>query len=131
MPLGRRFRALKLWFLLRYHGLEGLRTVIRNHVRWSQGLAERLRSEPGFEIVTEPVLSLFSFRHTGGADCDAHNIALVNAINEDGRIYLTQTRVDGAIAIRFQAGSFEMTEGDIEIAFEAITEIARRLPKPD
>ncbi len=80
--------------------------------------------------MTEPVLSLFSFRHNGGADRDAHNIALVNAINEDGRIYLTQTRVDGAIAIRFQAGSFEMTEGDIEIAFEAITEIAGRLSKP-
>ena len=131
VPLGRRFRALKLWFLLRYHGLEGLRAVIRNHVRWSKGLAERLRKEPGFEIVTEPVLSLFSFRHTGGADRDAHNIALVNAINEDGRIYLTQTRVDGAIAIRFQAGSFEMTEADIDIAFEAITENARRLSKPD
>lgn len=131
VPLGRRFRALKLWFLLRYHGLEGLRTVIRNHVRWSQELAERLRKEPGFEIVTEPVLSLFSFRHSGGADRDAHNIALVNAINEDGRIYLTQTRVDGAIAIRFQAGSFEMTESDIEIAFAAITEIAGRLPMPD
>lgn len=131
VPLGRRFRALKLWFLLRYHGLEGLRAIIRNHVRWSQGLAERLRREPGFEIVTEPVLSLFSFRHTGGADRDVHNIALVNAINEDGRIYLTQTRVDGAIAIRFQAGSFEMTEADIDIAFEAITENARRLSKPD
>ena len=131
VPLGRRFRALKLWFLLRYHGLEGLRAVIRNHVRWSQGLAERLRREPGFEIVTEPVLSLFSCRHTSGGDRDAHNIALVNAINEDGRIYLTQTRVDGAIAIRFQAGSFEMTEADIEIAFEAITENARRLSKPD
>ncbi|MBL0372583.1 aspartate aminotransferase family protein [Rhizobium sp. KVB221] len=126
VPLGRRFRALKLWFLLRYHGLEGLRTMIRNHVAWSRGLAEKLAAEADFELVTEPVLSLFSFRHRGGSDPDAHNIALVNAINDDGRIYLTQTRVDGRIAIRFQAGQFEMTEADAETAFEVITEIARR-----
>lgn len=126
VPLGRRFRALKLWFLLRYHGLEGLRDVIRNHVAWSTELAERLAAEPDFEIASAPVLSLFSFRHRGGEDPDAHNIALVNAINDDGRIYLTQTRVDGRIAIRFQAGSFAMTRDDARTAFEVITEIARR-----
>ena len=126
VPLGRRFRALKLWFLLRYHGLTGLRMMIRNHVTWSERLAQRLSAEPDFEIVTQPVLSLFSFRHKGSADADQHNIALVNAINEDGRIYLTQTRVDGKIAIRFQAGQFEMTEADADTAFEVITEIARR-----
>jgi aromatic-L-amino-acid/L-tryptophan decarboxylase len=126
VSLGRRFRALKLWFLMRYYGLDGLKGVIRNHVAWAQALAERLRATPGFEIVTEPVLSLFSFRHMGGSDPDAHNIALVNAINDDGRIYLTQTRVDGAIAIRFQAGSFDMTEADAETAYQVITEIAAR-----
>ncbi|TIT12122.1 MAG: aspartate aminotransferase family protein, partial [Mesorhizobium sp.] len=79
------------------------------------------------EIVTEPMLSLFSFRHrTGpGANPDEHNLRLVNAINDDGRIYLTQTKVDGAIAIRFQAGQFEATAADVEAAF-VITEIARR-----
>ncbi|MDB5523133.1 MAG: amino acid decarboxylase [Rhizobium sp.] len=127
VPLGRRFRALKLWFLLRHHGLTGLRTMIRNHVAWSESLARKLEMEPGFEIVTQPMLSLFSFRHTGGADPDQHNIALVNAINDDGRIYLTQTRVNGKIAIRFQAGQFEMTEADAEMAFAVITEIARRM----
>lgn len=111
----RRFRALKLWFLLRYHGLEGLRTMIRNHVRWSVELAKRLAAEPDFEIVSQPVLSLFSFRHKNGGD--EHNIALVNAINDDGRIYLTQTRVDGKIAIRFQAGQFEMIRDDADTAF--------------
>ncbi len=125
VPLGRRFRALKLWFLLRYHGLEELRTMIRNHVAWSERLAMRLATEPDFEIVTRPVLSLFSFRHARGADLDAHNIALVNAINDDGRIYLTQTRVDGKIAIRFQAGQFDSTEADVDTAFDTITEIAR------
>ncbi|RVD68829.1 aspartate aminotransferase family protein, partial [Mesorhizobium sp. M4A.F.Ca.ET.029.04.2.1] len=129
VPLGRRFRALKLWFLLRAHGLEGLRAMIRNHVAWSEGLARRLAGEADFDIVTEPMLSLFSFRHKGGAgaDSDEHNLRLVNAINDDGRIYLTQTKVDGRVAIRFQAGQFEATADDIDAAFDVITEIARCL----
>ncbi|PSJ59895.1 pyridoxal phosphate-dependent decarboxylase family protein [Pseudaminobacter soli (ex Li et al. 2025)] len=129
VPLGRRFRALKLWFLLRAHGLEGLRQMIRNHVAWAEALAARLGEEPGFEIMTEPMLSLFSFRHapTGVADLDAHNQRLLNAINDDGRIYLTQTRVDGRFAIRFQAGQFEATEQDVRDAFAVITEIAALL----
>lgn len=130
VPLGRRFRALKLWFLLRAHGLEGLRAMIRNHVAWSEGLAARLAAVPGFEIVTAPMLSLFSFRHRPrdpSADVDAHNLALVGAINDDGRIYLTQTRIDGRVAIRFQAGQFDATPDDVDTAFAAITEVAASL----
>jgi aromatic-L-amino-acid decarboxylase len=128
VPLGRRFRALKLWFLLRAHGLENLRSMVRNHVRWSQALAERLSREPDFEIVTDPMLSLFSFRHRApaGKDADEHNLKLLNAINDDGRIYLTHTRVDGEVVIRFQVGQFDTTEGDVAAAFDIITEIARR-----
>lgn len=128
VPLGRRFRALKLWFLLRFHGLDGLKTMIRNHVGWSVKLCERLRSAENFEIVTEPAFSLFSFRHIGADDLDAHNLALVNAINDDGRIYLTQTRVSGQVAIRFQTGQFEMTENDVDTAFDVITQIAAKKP---
>lgn len=129
VPLGRRFRALKLWFLLRAHGLEGLRRMIRNHVQWSTSLAERIAAHPQFEMVTPPMLSLFSFRHRAptGVDGDEHNLRLVNAINDDGRIYLTQTRVDGHVAIRFQAGQFELEQRDVEVAYEAITSVAARL----
>jgi aromatic-L-amino-acid decarboxylase len=129
VPLGRRFRALKLWFLLRGHGLEGLRTMIRNHVRWSRALACRFAAEPGFSVVTEPILSLFSFRHDpgDGRDLDAHNLSLLTAINDDGRLYLTQTRVEGRIAIRFQAGSMEAREADLDLAFEVIRDLARQL----
>ncbi|TPI42216.1 aspartate aminotransferase family protein [Mesorhizobium sp. B3-1-6] len=128
VPLGRRFRALKLWFLLRAHGLEGLRNMIRKHVAWSEGLAARLAREADFELSSEPMLSLFSFRHRAapGIDADEHNLRLVDAINTDGRIYLTQTRVDGRVAIRFQAGQFEATAADVDAAFDVITEIARR-----
>jgi len=128
VPLGRRFRALKLWFLLRAYGLDGLRGMIRNHVSWSQALAERLRGTPGFEIVTEPVLSLFTFRAVrASVDPDALNLALVQAINDDGRIYLTQTRVNSALVIRFQAGQFDATEADVTTAYDVICEIAAKL----
>jgi aromatic-L-amino-acid/L-tryptophan decarboxylase len=128
VPLGRRFRALKIWFLLRAYGLEGLRTMIRNHVRWSEGLAKRLSSTPNFRIVTEPMLSLFSFRHEpkGATDLDAHNQSLINRINNDGRIYLTQTKVDGIFVIRFQAGSWDMAETDAKVAYDVIVELAEQ-----
>jgi aromatic-L-amino-acid decarboxylase len=129
VPLGRRFRALKLWFLLRAHGLEGLRQMIRNHVAWSGKLAERLRARSDFEIASEPMLSLFSFRHRtrAGKDADQHNLELVNRINDGGRIYLTQTRIDGRVAIRFQAGQFETEERDVDMAYDVIVETAAAL----
>ena len=132
VPLGRRFRALKIWFLIRAYGLDGLRQMIRNHVAWSQALAERLRGEPDFEIVTEPVLSLFSFRYRrDGIDPDTLNLALLTEINNDGRIYLTQTRVDGKLVIRFTAGSFNATEDDVKTAGDVIVEIARSMETPN
>ena len=123
IPLGRRFRALKLWFLIRTYGLDGLRDRIRNHVAWSQALCDRLRAEPEFEIVTDPILSLWTFR-VKGADNDATQ-ALVDKINDDGRIYITQTLIDGQKVIRFQAGQFDCRAEDFDTAFETITEIAR------
>lgn len=122
VPLGRRFRALKLWFLLRSYGLEALRTRLRNHVAWAEELAEKLRGNRRFEIVTEPTLSLFTFR-VAGTD-DQAQIDFVNRVNDDGRMYITQTKVDGAIAIRFQIGQFDVTKVDIDFAFDVMCEIA-------
>jgi aromatic-L-amino-acid decarboxylase len=129
IPLGRRFRALKLWFLIRAYGLEGLRARLRNHILWSGELHDRLAATAGFEIVTAPMWSLFTFRYApdGATDLDALNLELVNKINDDGRIYLTQTRVDGALVIRFQAGQFETREEDVRMAYDVITEIAGTL----
>jgi hypothetical protein len=103
--------------------------MIRNHVRWSQKLASRLAATSDFRVTTGAVLSLFSFRHEPKniADLDNYNLRLINAINDDGRIYLTQERVDGQFVIRFQAGSFEITEADAYEAFDVIVEIAQRL----
>lgn len=120
IPLGRRFRALKIWFLLRSYGLEGLRTRIRNHVKWAHELCEMLRGLDGFEIVTEPILSLFSFRCPGS---DADQQKLVDALNDDGRIYLTQGMFDGRKVIRFQVGQFDTTRDDVMMAHTVIKEI--------
>ena len=129
VPLGRRFRALKLWFVLRAYGLENLRQRLHNHITWSHLLHDRIAGTPGFEIVTPPMWSLFTFRLAprGAEDPDALNLALINAINDDGRIYLTQTRVDGKLVIRFQAGQFDTTEKDVMMAYDVITEIAAGL----
>ena len=109
VPLGRNFRALKLWFTLRAYGMEGLRARIRNHVAWANEACEALRAMPGVTITTEPRLSLFTFAL---AD-DAATEALLNRINDDGRIYLTQTRHQGRYVIRVQVGQFDCTRDDV------------------
>ena len=124
IPLGRRFRALKLWFLIRSYGLEGLRTRLRNHVVWAQELCERLRQTPGFFITSEPVLSLFSFRCEGD---DSMQQQLVDAINDDGRIYLTQSIWQDQKVIRFQVGQFDCTHEDVMLAHAVIKEVYARM----
>ena len=119
VPLGRRFRALKLWFVLRAYGLDGLRTRIRNHVTWAQTARDQLAALPGVTIVTEPRLSLFTF----ALQDDAETEALLARINDDGRIYLTQTRVDGRFAIRVQVGSFDCLEEDVMLIAKTVQEM--------
>lgn len=120
IPLGRRFRALKLWFLIRSYGLSGLRTRIRNHILWAGELCETLRALPGFEITTDPILSLFTFRCPGD---DAAQQRLVDALNDDGRIYLTQGMHQGRKVIRFQVGQFDTTRDDVLGAAATIKDV--------
>ncbi|SLN10481.1 pyridoxal phosphate-dependent decarboxylase family protein [Pseudooctadecabacter jejudonensis] len=120
IPLGRRFRALKLWFLIRSYGLEGLQTRIRNHVTWAEALCAAIRQIDGFEISTDPILSLFSFRCPGD---DAMQQRLVDAINDDGRIYLTQGAFEGRKIIRVQVGQFETTREDVMTVASVVQEV--------
>lgn len=120
IPLGRRFRALKLWFLIRSYGLEGLQTRIRNHVAWAAELCEAIRAMDGFEITTDPILSLFSFRCPGD---DAMQQRLVDAINDDGQVYLTQGAFQGRKIIRVQVGQFDTTRDDVMMVQVVIHDI--------
>ena len=119
VPLGRRFRALKLWFTLRAYGLEGLRARIRNHVAWALEACEALRAMPGVTITSEPRLSLFTF----ALEHDAATEALLTRINDDGRIYLTQTRHKGAYVIRVQVGQFDCTRDDVMMIPQVVAEL--------
>ena len=119
VPLGRRFRALKLWFTLRAYGLQGLRARIRNHVAWAAEVCETLRALPGVTITTEPALSLFTFALAS----DALTETLLQRVNDDGRIYLTQTRHDGAYVIRVQVGQFDCTREDVMMIATVVSEL--------
>jgi len=123
LPLGRRFRALKIWFLLRAEGLSGLRQRIRNHVAWARAARDAIAALPGFTITTEPILSLFTFT----LDDDTRTAALLDAVNRDGRIYLTQTTHQGRFVIRVVVGQFDTTEADAAMIAPVLAEIAAAL----
>ena len=129
IPLGRRFRALKLWFVIRSYGVEQLQTMIRRHIEWATELAALVEAHPEFELTTQPVLSLFTFRYAPGdrADLDRLNARLLERINDDGRIYLTQTQHEGRFVIRFQVGQTYTTREDVLLAWDVIQELAERI----
>lgn len=110
VPLGRRFRALKLWFLMRAEGLAGLRARIRAHVAWAEAAAAEIASLSGVEIVTPPRLALFTFALAAG---DAATEALLARLNDGGEVYLTPTRAAGRAVIRVSVGGWSTTEEDV------------------
>lgn len=119
VPLGRRFRALKLWFTLRAYGLSGLRDRIRNHVTWARQARDALARLPGVTITTEPSLSLFTF----ALATDRETETLLSRINDDGRIYLTQTRHAGRFVIRVQVGQFDCTAEDVDMIPKVVADL--------
>ena len=132
VPLGRRFRALKLWFVLRCYGLAGLRALIRRHVALAEWLEAEMRAHPDFELMAPRSLSLINFRYApaGAEELDALNERLLHALNDEGRIYLTQNRVRGAYAIRVSIGQTTTERVHVEQAWAAIRETAGRLGRP-
>ena len=131
IQLGRRFRSLKLWFLIRSEGMSGLKKVIRNHVKWTENLYDKMKNLSNVEIITPPILSLFTFRFikNGSSNIDEINEKILAEINNEGKIYLTPTKVNNNYVIRFTAGTFEMEEADIEVAYNCIREKSESLNK--
>ena len=124
IPLGRRFRALKLWFLLRAYGLKGLRKIIRNHIRWVEELEEKLNSDSKFKVITNSRLALFTFQYVPvGEDANQATEELLKRINNDGTIYLTQTTHEGKFVIRMTAGQFYCTREDIMTVYEVLKKL--------
>ncbi|MCH9853569.1 MAG: aspartate aminotransferase family protein [Alphaproteobacteria bacterium] len=132
LGLGRNFRALKLWFLFRIYGLEYIQNIFRNHVSWAQYLQQRFEQTPNFQIITPCFLSLFTFRYLPQqwqGDVNDFTQKLVKIINDDGRIYITQSIYNNMKMIRFQIGTYDCTKKDVDIAYQTITELAKKLDK--
>ena len=130
IPLGRRFRALKLWFVIRSYGVAGLRRMIGAHIDWARALARRVEAEPDFELLSPCRLALFTFRYRPeGMDDEAGlerlNERLIEAVNDSGALYLTRTRVGGRTALRFAVGQTTTTEAHVARAWERIAAMAR------
>ena len=119
--LGRRFRAIKLWAVLRTYGLSGLREHIRSGVALAQRVADLVTADDRFEMVTEPSLSLVVFRLRGG---DEQTMAAMEAVNASGEAYLSHTTVDGRTAIRVAVGSWRTSEADVDRTWHALQEAA-------
>lgn len=124
IPLGRRFRSLKLWFVLRYYGIEGLQFHIREHVRLAQQFADWVRSDERFEIAAPAPLNLVCFRLKSG---DQANQQLMDTLNRSGELYLTHTKLDNKFTLRLCIGQTNTAERHVARAWKRIQETASTL----
>jgi aromatic-L-amino-acid decarboxylase len=121
IPLGRRFRALKLWATIRCYGAEGLRRCVREHVQLAREFAEWVGEDPRFQLAAPAPLNLVCFRHLGG---DEINQRILDRLNRSGDMFLTHTRLDGRLTIRVSIGGTWTTRRHVTEAWERIKEAA-------
>ena len=122
VPLGRRFRALKLWAVLRCFGREGLQAMIREHVRLAAEFERWVEAEPGWEVSAPRLFSLVCFRREGS---DADNEALLERVNASGEVFLSHTRLDGRYVLRLAIGNARTTEDDVRLAWDVVRRATR------
>ena len=129
IPLGRRFRALKLWFVIRYYGVGGLQKMIRKHIEFASQVEEWINDSKNFELVAPRSLSLLNFRllskQSGKVlDIDKLNLKLLNDLNDSGTTYFTQNRVRGHFAIRWSIGQTNTELRHVKDAWAQIQQTA-------
>ena len=124
VPLGRRFRALKLWFVIRHYGLDGLRHHIRRHVELAQQCVRWVESSADFELAAPAPLNLVCFRHKAGDD---FNRQLLERLNRTGSLYLTHTVLKGRYTLRLCVGQTWTEARHVEAAWQRIQEAAHNL----
>ena len=128
LQLGRRFRALKLWFAMRHLGARGMRERLRGHIALAQRFARWVTAEPGWEVSAPHPLSVVCFRHLGaaeGREANAHNEAIVERINASGEAFLSTTQLDGRLVLRLAIGNERTTEDDVARTWELLKEAAQ------
>jgi aromatic-L-amino-acid decarboxylase len=124
IPLGRRFRALKLWTVLRCFGRSGLQERIREHVRLAALFEDWVRTEPDWDVVAPRHFSLVCFRREGS---DEDNERLLERVNASGDIFISHTRLDGRYVLRLAVGNFRTTEADVRFAWDVLRREAQAL----
>jgi aromatic-L-amino-acid/L-tryptophan decarboxylase len=124
MQLGRRFRSLKLWFVIRHYGVEGLQFHVRKHIALAKMFASQVRESMDFEIIVEPPLNLVCFRHKAGDD---FNMKLMNTVNQTGKAYFTHTKLNGKVALRMCIAQTNTEESNIKQTWKLIEEITKKL----
>ncbi|MCY4339727.1 MAG: pyridoxal-dependent decarboxylase [Gammaproteobacteria bacterium] len=124
IPLGRRFRALKLWFVLRYYGVEGLQYHIRRHIELTRLLAEWIAADENFEIVAPAPFNLICFRHRGS---DALNKQIMDELNGSGKMFLTHTKLNNRFVLRICIGQSRTELEHVEQAWRLIKTTAQTL----
>ena len=124
LPLGRRFRALKLWFVIRHYGIEGLQHHIRRHVELAQQFAGWVREDARFELAAPVPLNLICFRHKGG---DAINQQIMENLNRSGDLFLTHTKLNGKLTLRLCVGQTNTEARHVENAWKRICEKSERI----
>jgi aromatic-L-amino-acid decarboxylase len=122
--LGRRFRALKLWAVLRCYGRSGLQEKIREHVRLAALFEKWIRADPRWEIVAPRLLSVVSFRLDASDDA---NERLLRRVNASGEIFISHARREGRYALRLAVGNFRTTEDDVRLAWDVLRREAAAL----
>jgi aromatic-L-amino-acid decarboxylase len=128
IPLGRRFRALKLWFVIRHYGVEGLRYHVRRHVALAQEFARWVEASERFELAAPAPLNLVCFRHVGD---DEVNRRLLARVNQSGELYMTHTVLNGRYTLRFCVGQTHTETRHVEAAWRNINEAASLARKPE
>jgi aromatic-L-amino-acid decarboxylase len=121
VPLGRRFRALKLWMVIRHYGIEGLRYHIRQHIDLAQQFASWVRDDPDFELAAPVPLNLVCFRHLAGDDA---NQLIMDRVNRSGRAFFSHTRLDGRLVLRLCVGQTNTEERHVREVWKSIKEVA-------
>jgi len=124
VPLGRRFRALKLWLVLRHYGAERLRAMIRSHVALAAALAGWVEADPRFELAAPPSLGLVCFRHRGG---DGVNQELMDRLNAGGSAYLTHTRLADRLTLRFSIGQYRTGPEQVRATWDRLVAMAAEI----
>ena len=124
VPLGRRFRSLKLWFVIRHYGMEGLQFHIRRHIELAQQFAGWVKEDDRFELAAPAPLNLVCFRHKSG---DAVNQQIMDRLNSSGDLYLTHTRLNGKLTLRFCVGQTNTEAKHVMQAWKRIQEEAANL----